>query len=165
MNLSRRTVLKAAALAPVVASAVSRSPSLAMGTHRSLDLRPRTVLVDGMPFFMVAGSMDYMRMVASDWQPQLLRAKRGGLNTIAFCVPWNYHEREDGIIKFDGDTDLGHFLDICQELGLYAFPRCGPFIADEWENAGIPAWLLTKPEIVLRANHAPTMVYVRRWFA
>ena len=165
MSVSRRDLLKTAALSPALAGAMTFFPdvSRAADTH-SMQLRPRAVLVDGKPLYLVSGSMDYMRMTASDWRPQLLRAKRGGLNMIAFYVAWNFHEREDGVISFAGDADLGHFLDICGELGLYAFPRCGPFIADEWENGGYPAWLLTKPDIALRTNHPPTMAYVRRWF-
>ena len=165
MPLTRRDLLIAAAMSSALSGITSGFPRAARAAHsRALQLRPRAVLVDGNPVYLVSGSMDYMRMTPSDWRPQLLRAKRGGLNMIAFYVAWNFHEPEDGVIRFEGDTDLGRFLDICAELGLYAFPRCGPFIADEWENGGYPAWLLTKPDIALRTNHAPTMVYVRRWF-
>ena len=165
MSFSRRDLLIATAMSPILAGFTTLFPTTTRGAgSRTLQLRPRAVLVGGTPVYLVSGSMDYMRMTSSDWRPQLLRAKRGGLNMIAFCVAWNFHERDEGDIRFDGDADLGKFLGLCAELGLYAFPRCGPFIADEWENGGYPAWLLTKPDIALRTNHAPTMVYVRRWF-
>lgn len=165
MRISRRTLLQSATLSPMFAGAASLLPRWAnAAAAHSLQLRPRAVVIDGHPVFLVAGTIDYFRLPAEDWRPQLLRAKRGGLNTIAFCVAWNFHEREEGVFSFAGDTDLGRFLDICHELGLYAFPRFGPFICDEWEYGGYPAWLLAKPDIELRTDHAPTMVYVRRWF-
>ena len=164
MTVSRRDLLRTTALTSLSAGVASLLPRwAASAAPHSLQLRPRAVLVDGRAVFVVCGTIDYFRLPAEDWRPQLLRAKRGGLNTVAFCVAWNFHEREEGVFSFAGDTDLGRFLDICHELGLYAFPRFGPFICDEWEYGGYPAWLLSKPDIELRTDHAPTMVYVRRW--
>jgi len=114
--------------------------------------------------FLVSGSMDYFRCPAELWRDRLLKAKRGGLNCIASCIMWNYHEPEEGKFNFSGDRDLGRFIDICGELGLYFFARVGPFVCDEWDGGGHPAWLIAKDDIQFRALHGPTLKYVRRWF-
>ena len=122
-------------------------------------------MIDGQPVFLIAGTIDYFRCPHELWRDTLLRAKRCGLSTISFCVAWNFHEREEGVFDFKADSDLGLFLDICQELGLYAFPRVGPFICDEWEAGGYPAWLVAKPGIEMRIVNPVAMPYLRRWFA
>lgn len=120
--------------------------------------------VKGKPVFLIAGSMDYFRIPSELWRERLLQAKRGGINCIASCIGWNWHEMEDGKFTFSGDHDLGRFIDICGELGLYFYARVGPFICDEWEGGGHPAWLIGKDNMQFRAQHEPTMKYVRRWF-
>jgi len=64
---------------------------------------------------------------------------------------------------FTGYQDLGRFIDICAELGLLFYARFGPFICDEWEGGGHPAWLIGK-DAQFRAMHEPTLKYLRRWF-
>ncbi|MDE2449670.1 MAG: beta-galactosidase, partial [Gammaproteobacteria bacterium] len=166
MTISRRKVLESVALAPALAALwpVRTLAASARSRARSLALRPRAVLIDGEPVYLVMGTVDYYRCPSAEWRERLLQAKRCGLNAIMFCVPWNFHEREEGVFSFSGDTDLGRYLDLCAELGLYAYPRVGPFICAEWDAAGYPPWLYAKRDIELRIDHAPTLVFVRRWF-
>jgi hypothetical protein len=162
MTPSRRDILIGTAAAPLLWAA----PSLAgRQAERTLALSPRAFVIDGEPQWLTFGAIDYFRIPREEWRETLLRAKRAGLSGIAFYVAWNVHEREDGVFTFTGDADLGHFLDLIHDLGLYAFPRVGPFICAEWEGGGHPAWLITKPDIALRTDHAPTLAYVSRWFA
>jgi hypothetical protein len=121
-------------------------------------------IIDGKPVFLIAGSMDYFRIPSELWRARILQAKRGGINCIASCIAWNWHEPEESNFTFTGDHDLGRFIDICGELGMYFFARVGPFICDEWEGAGHPAWLIGKDNMQFRALHEPTMKYLRRWF-
>ena len=146
-----------------VGSAVALNLPYAVATGHSLALQPRAFVIDGKSVFLICGSFDYFRCPHELWRDILLRSKRAGLNCIAFCIAWNFHEMQEGVFDFTGDRDLGRFLDLCGDLGLYAFPRFGPFICDEWEAGGHPAWLLFKPSIELRTEHAATLVYVRRW--
>lgn len=158
-KISRRNLLKTAGTVPLLSMGVK-----AAREAQTVALQPRAVVIGGKPVFLVAGSIDYFRCPHQLWPDRLLRAKRAGLNTIATCVPWNFHETKEGVFEFKGDRDLRRFLDLCAGLGLYAFVRPGPFICDEWEAGGYPAWLIGKPDVQLRANHAPTLRYVRRWF-
>lgn len=121
-------------------------------------------LVRGKPVFLVSGSIDYFRCPPELWRDRLLKAKRGGLNCIASCIMWNFHELEEGRFTFSGEHDLGRFVDLCGELGLYFYARVGPFVCDEWDGGGHPAWLIAKDNIQFRAQHEPTLKYVRRWF-
>lgn len=156
MKVTRRDLLLTAATAPLFVRG-------RFGAGPPVGLQPRSILIDGKPVFLICGSIDYFRCPHELWCDVLLRAKRGGLNCIAFCIAWNFHEAQENVFNFEGDRDLGAFLDLCAELGLYAFPRFGPFICDEWEAGGHPAWLMAKPNVVLRTEHPPTLVYILRW--
>lgn len=129
-----------------------------------LALAPRALLLDGEPRFLICGTIDYFRCPAEHWGDVLLRAKRSGLNSIMTCIAWNWHECEEGVFDFSGDADLGRFFDLCADLGLLAFPRLGPFVCDDWEAGGHPAWLYAKPGVELRIQNDVALTYVRRWF-
>ena len=161
MDVSRRNVLGAATalgLATQVAGAGwARMPA-------RLSLGPRSVVIDGKPTWLTIGSIDYFRIPAAEWRATLLRAKRGGLNTVMTYIAWNFHEREPGVFTFDGDADLGKFIDTAADLGMYVYPRVGPFICDEFEGGGYPTWLITQAEVELRTSHPATLALLSRWF-
>src|SRR5262249_23092862 len=74
-------------------------------------------------------------------------------NVVASYVPWLMHEPVERQIDLIGRTqpnlDLGGFIDLCANNGLYFFARPGPFIMAEMKNEGLPYWLYTKhPEII-----------------
>jgi hypothetical protein len=79
-------------------------------------------------------------------------------------IPWNFHEPRPGAYTFVGDADLGAYLDLCAELGLYAIVRPGPYICAEWENGGIPAWLSAEGDLRLRTDDPHYMAAIGRWF-
>ena len=137
--------------------------ALGAATRPGIVLRPRSIVVNGKPVFLIAGTVDYFRCPRELWRDILLRAKRAGLNSISFYIAWNFHETEEGRCDFTGQRDLGHFLDLCAELNLLAWPRFGPFICAEWEAGGYPAWLIAKPNVELRTVNDVALPYVRRW--
>nr|XP_025978782.1 beta-galactosidase-1-like protein isoform X3 [Dromaius novaehollandiae] len=55
------------------------------------------------------------------------------------------------------------FLDLTAELGLLVILRPGPYICAEWEMGGLPAWLLWKPDIVLRSSDPDYLAAVDSW--
>ena len=165
MSFNRREILQGLAAVGVITGAHAKR-AFAADTRKAhtIGFEPRAIVIDGAPRFLICGSIDYFRCPSAHWPDILLRAKRNGLNCVMTYVAWNWHERQEGTFDFDGDADLGRFLDLCAELGLLAFPRPGPFICDDWEAGGHPAWLYAKPGLELRIQNAVLLTYVRRWF-
>lgn len=124
-----------------------------------------SVSAAGVARYLCAGTIDYFRCPASLWRDRILKAKRAGLNTIATCVAWNQHERTEGQFDFSGRSDLRQFLQTCADLKMMAFVRLGPFICDEFEAGGYPAWLIGKAGSDFRVRSAITEPYLERWFA
>ncbi|MCL6442152.1 MAG: beta-galactosidase [Alicyclobacillus sp.] len=118
-----------------------------------IDIREKKILVDGKPQLLMCGEIHYFRLSRRDWQDRLDKAKAAGCNVVASYVPWLCHEPREGELDLDGHTrpelDLGAFIDLCRDNGLYFFVRPGPFIMAEMKNEGLPYWLYEKhPEIV-----------------
>uniref|UniRef100_A0A8C0HC28 Galactosidase beta 1 like n=1 Tax=Chelonoidis abingdonii TaxID=106734 RepID=A0A8C0HC28_CHEAB len=118
---------------------------------------------DGAPFRYISGSIHYARVPRPAWRDRLLKMYMSGLNAVQVYVPWNYHEPLPGVYDFSGDRDLGHFLDLTAEMGLLVILRPGPYICAEWEMGGLPAWLLWKPDIVLRSSDPDYLQAVDSW--
>ncbi|XP_014459984.2 beta-galactosidase-1-like protein [Alligator mississippiensis] len=118
---------------------------------------------DGAPFRYVAGSLHYARVPRPAWRDRLLKMYMSGLSAVQVYVPWNYHEALPGLYDFSGDRDLEAFLDLTAELELLVILRPGPYICAEWEMGGLPAWLLWKPDIVLRSSDPDYLRAVDSW--
>lgn len=67
-----------------------------------------------------------------------------GFNTLSVYIMWNYHELSPG--KFDfftGNRNLGLFMQLAKEEGMYVLLRPGPYVCAEWDFGGHPFWLLS----------------------
>lgn len=124
----------------------------------------KSFLIDNKRIWIVDAEVHYFRFPKSEWRQVLLRAKRAGLNTISTYVPWNFHEMEEGVVDFEGDKDLGSFIDLIGEMGMYAMLRPGPYICSEWDGGGLPAWLCAKPLRRFREDDPVYMAAVESWF-
>jgi beta-galactosidase len=109
-------------------------------------------LLHGEPFRIISGAMHYFRIHPDQWTDRLRKARLMGLNTIETYLPWNLHEPEPGTLVLDGFLDLPRWLRLAQEEGLQVLLRPGPFICAEWDDGGLPAWLLADPGIRLRSS-------------
>lgn len=130
----------------------------------TFSIRGEDFLLNGEPFRLLGGAVHYFRIPRAYWRDRLLKLKECGLNTVETYVPWNAHEPTEGNFCFDGMLDLGAFLDVAAELGLYAIVRPGPYICAEWEGGGLPAWLLTIPGMQIRCDHEPYLEKVQAFF-
>ncbi len=119
--------------------------------------------IDGRPHYLLSGQIHYFRWPRAEWRDLLAGAKAGGLNTVDTVIPWNLHEPEPGVYHFQDEADLPAWLDLCQELGLFAIVRPGPYICAEWENGGFPAWL-TGQGGKLRTDDPGFLAAVEKWF-
>ncbi|MCL1799788.1 MAG: beta-galactosidase [Promicromonosporaceae bacterium] len=105
-------------------------------------LEQRQIMIDGTPVMIGAGEIHYFRLARSDWESRLAELRAAGANAVATYVPWVVHQRGDGEIDLRGTTDptldLGAFIDLAAEQGLYVILRPGPFVMAEMANEGIP---------------------------
>ncbi|XP_053554161.1 beta-galactosidase [Bombina bombina] len=120
---------------------------------------------DGQCFRYISGSIHYFRIPAEYWRDRLMKMYMTGLNAIQVYVPWNMHEPLPGVYDFKGDRDLEHFLDLSNELGLLVIMRPGPYICAEWDNGGLPPWLLNKKDIALRTSDPDYLNAVDAWMS
>jgi beta-galactosidase len=115
----------------------TRSPVRFEGGALVLDgTPPRTI-----PFW--SGAVHYFRAPRSAWRAQLAAARALGLPLVETYVPWQVHETAPGRFDFGGeggdpDLDLGAFVDLAGELGLYVVLRPGPHINSEMTFFGLP---------------------------
>lgn len=121
-------------------------------------------LLNGKPFKIISGAVHYFRIVPEYWYKTLFNLKAMGCNTVETYVPWNFHQPTPDNFHFSGQADLSRFLHIAQDLGLYAILRPTPYICAEWEMGGLPAWLLSIPNIKLRQNDPLFLAEVDRYF-
>lgn len=116
-------------------------------------------LLDGRPFQMIGGEMHPSRIPAAYWRHRIQMAKAMGMNTIPIYVFWNEHEREGGVFDFTSEArDIGRFIDIAQEEGLWVALRPGPYCCGEWDLGGLPAYLLSEQGQKMRCSDP---VYLR----
>ncbi|WP_449350334.1 glycoside hydrolase family 35 protein [Streptomyces shaanxiensis] len=109
-------------------------------------------LLHGEPFRILSGAMHYFRIHPDQWADRLRKARLMGLNTVETYLPWNHHQPEPGTLVLDGFLDLPRWLRLAQEEGLQVILRPGPFICAEWDDGGLPSWLLADPDIRLRTS-------------
>jgi hypothetical protein len=108
-------------------------------------------LLDGKPFHMRSGEIHPQRVPAQYWRHRIQMAKAMGLNTIGIYIFWNAFEKEEGKYDFSSpENDVGAFLRIAREEGMWVLLRPGPYCCGEWALGGIPPYLLRYPDLKLR---------------
>lgn len=128
-------------------------------------ISPEGFSLDGRPLRVLSGALHYFRVLPEQWPHRLRMLRAMGLNTVETYVPWNLHEPRPGEYDFAGIADLDRFLHASREAGLYAVVRPSPYICAEWENGGLPWWLLADPEVrALRCQDPAYLAHVDRWF-
>ncbi|XP_030807731.1 beta-galactosidase-1-like protein isoform X1 [Camarhynchus parvulus] len=155
MGLPALGLLLAAGLLHTQASPSARS--------FQLDYEHNCFRKDGAPFRYISGSIHYARIPRPAWRDRLLKMYMSGLSAVQVYIPWNYHETLPGVYDFTGNRDVEAFLDLTAELGLLVILRPGPYICAEWEMGGLPAWLLWKPDIILRTSNPAYLAAVDSW--
>jgi beta-galactosidase len=119
--------------------------------------------LDGKPFRIIAGEMEYPRIPRAYWRERFRMAKAMGLNTVTTYVFWNLHEPRPGIYDFSGNNDVAEYIREAQQEGLYIILRPGPYVCAEWEFGGYPAWLLKDHSMVVRSSDPKYAAIAGRW--
>ncbi|MFD8770596.1 glycoside hydrolase family 35 protein [Microbacterium oxydans] len=129
----------------------------------ALSWRDGEILLDGVAHRIIAGSIHYFRVHPDQWEDRLRRLAAMGANTVDTYVAWNFHERVEGDVRFDGWRDIERFIRIAGEVGLDVFLRPSPYICAEWSNGGIPFWLSGRVA-ALRTSDADFLAAVDAWY-
>ncbi len=128
-------------------------------------ITPGGFSLDGRPLRLLSGALHYFRVLPEQWLHRLRMLRAMGLNTVETYVPWNLHEPRPGEYDFAGIADLDRFLRTTREAGLHAIVRPSPYICAEWDNGGLPWWLLADTEVRgLRCRDAGYLAHVDRWY-
>ena len=130
-----------------------------------LTVKDKKFYLDGAEFKIQSGSFHYFRALPEYWKDILTKIKAAGLNCVESYTCWNLHEPHKGEFDFSGMLDLERFIRTADEVGLKVILRTGPYICAEWENGGLPSWLLKKEyNIRLRCNTEPYITHLKEWF-
>ncbi|MBS1907523.1 MAG: beta-galactosidase [Actinobacteria bacterium] len=121
------------------------------------------LLRHGRPFRMLSGAVHYFRIHPDQWEDRLRRLAAMGANTVDTYIPWNFHERVEGAVDFDGWRDAERFIRLAGEVGLDVFVRPSPYICAEWSNGGIPFWLSGRTR-ALRTSDPVFLAAVDAWY-
>lgn len=135
-----------------------------MSDTRQVTYDAKSFIIGGRRVFLSSGAVHYFRSPRESWKNIITKAKLAGLNTVETYVAWNFHEYEEDEYDFEGDRNLGEFLETIHGEGLYAIVRPGPYICAEWDFGGFPWWLATKEGIRFRTDDPIYLSYVDRWF-
>jgi beta-galactosidase len=121
-------------------------------------------LLDGRPHQVISAALHYFRVHPDQWADRIHKARLMGLNTIETYVAWNFHAPERGRFDTDGRRDLGRFLDLVAAEGMHAIVRPGPYICAEWDNGGLPGWLLADPEVGVRRHEPRYLAAIEQYY-
>jgi beta-galactosidase len=156
------SALRRACAALFLLLAVSQAVAQLAPSHRFAVANGRFEL-DGKPFQIISGDMDYVRTPRAYWRDRLRMAHAIGINTVMTYVFWNFHEAQPGQYDFTGQRNVAEFIREAQQEGLYVILRPGPYSCGEWDLGGYPAWLLRYRNLMLRSLDPAYQQATSRW--
>ncbi len=131
----------------------------------SVRFENKSIVIDGVPTFIYSGEFEYFRTPPEVWEDRIAKLKAGGLGCVGLYFAWNFHSPSAGEYDFRSPgCNLHRLLDIVQENGLYAIARPGPYICNEWDLGGYPAWLLTLDSGDWRTADPKHLRWLREWY-
>lgn len=119
-----------------------------------------SVKIAGRRVFLFSAEFHPWRLpVPKLWRDALNKIKEGGFNTVSIYTHWGLIAPSPEVLDLSGINDLGLFLDVAKEVGLFVNVRLGPYINAETTAGGLPAWTQNLAG-ALRTNDA---VYTEAW--
>lgn len=117
---------------------------MAEAQNREVKWDGYSLIIDGKRVVPAMGEVHYSRIPVDEWEAEVRKMKEGGITIIATYVFWNHIEEQEGVFRWDGQRNLRHFIEICQQEGMPVVLRLGPFCHGEVRNGGIPDWMFSK---------------------
>lgn len=110
--------------------------------------------VGGQPVPLHAAAVHYWRLEPRSWRPALDAVKSLGFRLVDVYVPWGVHELGPGTFDFGklaDEKNVGAFVDLIGELGLYCIVRPGPHVNAELTGFGLPERVIWDAECQARS--------------
>ncbi|MBF0240307.1 MAG: alpha-glucosidase [SAR324 cluster bacterium] len=131
-------------IGPQIVAALRAEKILGPDTPVELsEVDERGFRINGQYKILRGGTLQWFRIPEEAWEDRIKRFKAMGMNTIDMYVSWNFSEPQEGVFNFD-NPGITRFLELVKKHGLYVYFRPGPYITNEIDGGGVPAWLLTK---------------------
>ncbi|XP_040586020.1 beta-galactosidase-1-like protein 2 isoform X2 [Mesocricetus auratus] len=140
------------------------TPLLLMTRGVGLKVEGSQFTLEGSPFRIISGTIDYFRIPRQQWRLSLQKMQAGGFNTLTTYVPWNLHEPAVGQFYFTENLDLIAFITMASEVGLWVIVCPGPYIGSDLDLGGLPSWLLKDPRMKLRTTYKGFTRAMNRYF-
>jgi beta-galactosidase len=115
-----------------ISTATAQQPTSTPGTFT---VRDGQFLLNDKPFRILSGEMHYARIPRANWRERFRLAKAMGLNAVTTYVFWNAQEPHPGEYQFSGNLDVGEFIRVARQEGLYVILRPGPMPAPNGSSA------------------------------
>jgi hypothetical protein len=143
--------------------------------RQDIKLSPEAIYLNSQATLLIGGSLQWFRLPVKSWEDRLQKFKAAGFNTIEVYIPWNVVEPREGVFDFQS-SQISQFLAMAQKHELYVYLRPGPYITNELDGGGIPAWLSAKANkqqlhpnafdgsVNLRTADKDFLWYVERYF-
>ncbi|UCD74538.1 MAG: beta-galactosidase [Phycisphaerales bacterium] len=120
--------------------------------------------IDRRRIWVLGASLQYARITSEQWGDRIAAARQAGFNTIETACPWLIHEPRIGRFEFQGDCDVRRFIELCDEQRMMVILRPGPYVGEEFDGGGLPAWLGEIPDLKLREANEAFLERVTRYF-
>nr|XP_021516732.1 beta-galactosidase-1-like protein 2 [Meriones unguiculatus] len=140
------------------------TPLLMMTRRLGLKVEGSQFTLEGSPFRILSGTIDYFRVPRQSWRTSLRKMQACGFNTLTTHIPWNLHEPEVGQFHFIENMDLIAFITMASEVGLWVILCPGPYIGSDLDLGGLPSWLLRDPKMKLRTTYKGFTRAMNRYF-
>lgn len=138
-------------------------PTPSPGTTHTFTIGENDFLLDGRRFQIRCGEIHATRVPREYWRHRLRMCKAMGLNTVCAYLFWNRNEPRPGVFDWEGNADLPEFCRMAQQEGLWVLLRPGPYVCAEWDEGGLPWWLLKQPDVKLRTRDPSYLDHAVAW--
>jgi beta-galactosidase len=152
-----------AATVPPAPQPVTLSSIVPDGRPHRFEAKNKQFSIDGQPTLLIAGEIHFGRVLPEDFETRIKQAKAMGLNTVSFYMFWNLTEPQEGKFDFTGMNDVRRMLKLCQDNGMWAVLRPGPYCCAEVDYGGIPWWTLKYPDVKIRTNDPKYVEWSKRY--